>query len=345
VYYFTGKFNAFVFVVFNTDKYKYILTTMTDTLAIDYINQLRIDPTSLVHRFNTISKALSRARRKVQSKELSDITNKLETMKPLPILEKSVGLNAMAEDMVKKMIFLNNENYVFSDIEVNDLLKKHLSSYKKVTHLITIGELENITVRILISERDPKREYKEAVFSESCKYIGAFSRQFDEEDDLTVIILAEDVEELEEDNEYPELKEMFKTLDQNNTGYLIPDVIYDSLISLQYDVKNQTFVEIFNTLRKTHPNGVDYPTFKATVLTFHVKPIKSKKDWRRVFNLFVDDALHDTISINNIKRIALFLNEEISIPDLKKYMKWASDNGSELNFEEFYDVMTVQLDN
>jgi Ca2+-binding EF-hand superfamily protein len=316
---------------------------MTDKIAIDYVNELRSNPVSLIHKFSTVSKALSRARRKVQSKEVTEIINKLKEMQPLKKLEKSKGLSIIAEEMVKKMLFHSDENFSFSDDEFKLLIKKNLYSYKNVTNMITVGELENLTVRLLISEQDPKREYMKSIFSSDIKYIGAYSRQFDE-DDLTVIVIAEDIQEIVIEDEYPELREMFKALDQHNTGYLIPDVIYDSLISLQYDIKNQTFVNIFNMLRKTNPNGVDYSCFKAAIVTYHIKPIQNKNDWRKVFTLFVDDSLHDTISINNIKRIATFLNEDISILELKKYMKWASDNGSELTFDEFYEVMALKYE-
>lgn len=317
---------------------------MTEQIAIDYINQIRKDPSSLAQKFYTVSKALSRARRKIQSKDVAGFSQQLTEKEKLSELEKSAGLCNAAEEIVKGMIFRGEDELNMPQNEFESILAKHVSSFKNPVYMLSVGEIDNILIRLLISEKDPNKQNQQVVFGESYKYIGAYSRQFDE-DDLTLIIFSEEVEEQPEEEDYPELREMFKTLDQHNTGFLIPEVIYDSLISLQFDVKNQTFVEIFRKLKTSHPNGVDYTTFKNTVLLFHVKPINTRKDWEKVFNLFVDDSIHNTISINNIKRIAYYLDEEISIPELKKYMKWATDNGSEMTFDEFYDVMTTNIEN
>jgi centrin-1 len=59
-----------------------------------------------------------------------------------------------------------------------------------------------------------------------------------------------------------------------------------------------------------------------------------------VFNLFDDDQ-SEKISIKNLKRVARELGESMTDAELTEMIERAdADNDGEINFEEFYAIMT-----
>ena len=67
---------------------------------------------------------------------------------------------------------------------------------------------------------------------------------------------------------------------------------------------------------------------------------ESKEGIRRIFDLFIDDPNADTIILSSLKKISKELGENMSDKELKDMLERASENGVELTFEEFYDIMT-----
>ena len=67
---------------------------------------------------------------------------------------------------------------------------------------------------------------------------------------------------------------------------------------------------------------------------------ESKEGIRRIFDLFIDDPNSDTITLSSLKKIAKELGENMTDEELKDMLERASQNGVELTFDEFYDIMT-----
>ena len=67
---------------------------------------------------------------------------------------------------------------------------------------------------------------------------------------------------------------------------------------------------------------------------------ESKEGIHRIFELFIDDPNADTITLSSLKKIAQELGENMSAEELKDMLERASANGTELTFDEFYEIMT-----
>ena len=60
----------------------------------------------------------------------------------------------------------------------------------------------------------------------------------------------------------------------------------------------------------------------------------------RIFKLFIDDPNSETITLTSLRRIAKELGEQMSSEELKDMLERASNNGTDLTAEEFYEIMT-----
>lgn len=325
------------------------ISRMTNGLVVDYVNTLRTLPKTFVSKFLTISKALQRAKKREQGKQLEELAQSFDTIKPLDALNMSDGLTLTADSIVRQIVNTGDENYKMDQALLNELIEKHFVKAEGIFYILDFGDLDNLITRILISESDPQRTNQAAIFSTEYKFIGAASRQFLDED-LNLVILAKELEERKDIIDYDELAQIFNALDDKDSGFIDPVEIYAKLLEYGFEEKNPSLVELFRRLKenkiksRSKTKGIDYETFKLGAIGMHVKkPIETKEDWKKVFGFFVDDAEAQTISIGNLKRILSFLEEEIPNKEFKKLMKWGTSSGTDMTFDEFYDIMTVKL--
>ena len=59
----------------------------------------------------------------------------------------------------------------------------------------------------------------------------------------------------------------------------------------------------------------------------------------RIFDLFDEDKT-GTITLNNLRRVAKELGENMSVDELKEMLTRASSNGEEITRKDFYNIMT-----
>lgn len=318
---------------------------MTGIIAIDTLNQLRAKPTSLSNKFNIVSKALLRAKRKEPANELIELIRFFESHDPISELTQSPGLNKAAEELVSHIIFNNIDPLKISQKDIDGFIASNTTKVEGLFNIVDMGFIDEIATRVLICFHDPQRTYKKAIFSPEYNFVGAAAKQY-QDADLTIVLLAKSVEEKEDKDEDDEaIKEIFNMFDYKKSGFLDPKEVYDHLVSLGYDITNKNLVDLFKKLKdsKETEKGVNFNSFKKEVKNIFV-PIRTTKDeWQKVFNMFIDDSISQTISINNVSRLAKYLEEEISNEDLKKFLKRASTNGSELTFDEFYGIMTTSM--
>ena len=314
------------------------------------VNALRTSPDNFTHKFDIVAKALSRTKKNSQeAKELVEIKNFIIKNKGISLspFELSYGLCKTAEAIIRTIIQTGNEFYTVGKELLEKTCLSYLDEQKGLFYICDFGDLDNFVIRMLISSHDSERTYKKAVFSKSLKYIGFASREYLDEE-LNIVLLAEEVKEKHFNNDESDLKEIFDILDQDGNELLEPSSIKEAMLALQFNIKNYKFVEMFEKMESMVKNqnldGIDFETFKSLVETYYVvTPYseRTKKDWKKIFELFVDDFQSMSISIQNIKRIALHLEEQLEPHELKKFMKWVSQNGSELSFDEFYNIMKI----
>ena len=143
-------------------------------------------------------------------------------------------------------------------------------------------------------------------------------------------------------DEIDEIRQAFDLFDTNGTGKIDPKELKAAMQSLGFDSKNPTIFSLIadlDTPEAVKKGGIDFDNF-VEAINQKLGDKETREGIARIFNLFVDDASSDTITLNALKRIAKELGEQMSHEDLKDMLERASSNGTDLTFDEFYDIMT-----
>ena len=90
---------------------------------------------------------------------------------------------------------------------------------------------------------------------------------------------------------------------------------------------------------KDGSGSIDFEEF-LDMMTAKMSDKDSREDIMKVFNLFDDDQ-SGKISLRNLKRVAKELGETMTDAELLEMIERAdNDQDGEINFEEFYAIMT-----
>ena len=312
------------------------------------INILRSNPPNYRKKFETVAKAFSRVKKVKEAKELESFAGTLSNLKKMDTFILSEGLCKAAQLRVKKIVETDDPHETSSKETLEERVSINTSAYFELFEMLDHGSFDNLLTRAVISDHDPDRTYRKAIFNPEYKYIGIASVSNFHDDDLTVIILAEQVKEIEREVDYGEfgdLKEIFDLFDTNECGKLDPKELKSAFLTLGYDNKNPMLFRIIDELDNDSTEkagGISFERFRDNVTNKYGKNLTSK-ELRRVYDLFIDDKDADTISTNNIQRIAKALDEDISPYELKKLIDRATNYGREINFNEFYEIMTIEV--
>ena len=143
-------------------------------------------------------------------------------------------------------------------------------------------------------------------------------------------------------DEVEEIKQAFDLFDTNQTGQIDPKELKSAMQSLGFDTKNPTIFQLIadlDTPENAKRGGVEFDNF-VEAINNKLGDKESKEGIERIFNLFIDDPNQNTITLSSLRRIARELGEQMSNEELKDMLERASSNGTELTFEEFYEIMT-----
>ncbi len=143
-------------------------------------------------------------------------------------------------------------------------------------------------------------------------------------------------------DEIDEIRQAFDLFDTNQTGKIDPKELKAAMQSLGFDTKNPTIFQMISELDtpdSQKKGGIDFDTF-VEAINNKLGDKETKEGIRRIFNLFIDDPQQETITLSSLRRIARELGEQMSNDELKDMLERASSNGTELTFDEFYDIMT-----
>ena len=143
-------------------------------------------------------------------------------------------------------------------------------------------------------------------------------------------------------DEVDEIRQAFDLFDTNGTGKIDPKELKAAMQSLGFDTKNPTIFQLIaelDTPEAAKKGGIEFENF-VEAINNKLGDKETKEGIRRIFDLFIDDPQSDTITLASLRRIARELGEQMSNEELKDMLERASSNGTELSFEEFYDIMT-----
>ena len=142
--------------------------------------------------------------------------------------------------------------------------------------------------------------------------------------------------------EVDEIRQAFDLFDTNGTGKIDPKELKAAMQSLGFDSKNPTIYTLIadlDTPEAAKNGGVNFDDFVGSINN-KLGDKESKEGIHRIFELFIDDPNADTITLSSLKKIAQELGENMSAEELKDMLERASSNGTELTFDEFYEIMT-----
>ncbi len=143
-------------------------------------------------------------------------------------------------------------------------------------------------------------------------------------------------------DEVDEIRQAFDLFDTNGTGRIDPKELKAAMQSLGFDTKNPTIFQLIaelDTPEAAKKGGIEFDAF-VEAINNKLGDKETKEGIRRIFDLFIDDPNSDTITLASLRRIARELGEQMSNEELKDMLERASSNGTELSFDEFYDIMT-----
>ena len=143
-------------------------------------------------------------------------------------------------------------------------------------------------------------------------------------------------------DEVDEIRQAFDLFDTNGTGKIDPKELKAAMQSLGFDSKNPTIYTLIadlDTPEAAKNGGVNFDDFVGSINN-KLGDKESKEGIHRIFELFIDDPNADTITLSSLKKIAQELGENMSAEELKDMLERASSNGTELTFDEFYEIMT-----
>lgn len=145
-------------------------------------------------------------------------------------------------------------------------------------------------------------------------------------------------------DEVSEIRAAFDLFDTNNTGRVSPSELKQAMQSLGFDIRNPIIYKLISDLDTNDAakkGGVSFDTFLDAVI-FKLADRDSREGVRRIFELLIDDPDTKTITVNALKKVSKELGESIPANELAEMIERASKNGSEITFDEFYDIMTQQ---
>ena len=131
----------------------------------------------------------------------------------------------------------------------------------------------------------------------------------------------------------------FEAIDTDHSGTLEFAEVKAAFEKVGDKITDEELKKFFTVIDKDHNNSIDFEEF-LDMMTAKMSDKDSREDIQKVFNLFDDDQT-GKISLRNLKRVAKELGETMSDAELLEMIERAdTDTDGEINFDEFYAIMT-----
>ena len=147
------------------------------------------------------------------------------------------------------------------------------------------------------------------------------------------------------EDEVLEIKEAFDLFDTDKSGEIDTEELKQALKNLGIDAKNQTLSNMMADLDTDKSGKIDFEEF-INMMTAKMSDRDTRDDLQKVYRLFLgDEADAKTgITLGDLRKVAKDLGETMTDEELKEMIKRADlDNDEEVNFEEFYQIMTKKI--
>ncbi len=139
-------------------------------------------------------------------------------------------------------------------------------------------------------------------------------------------------------DEIEEIKEAFDIFDVDKSGSISVSELLKAMKTLGFDSKNPAIFNMISDMDHDGNGEIEFEEF-LDMMTARISDKNTKQDLERVFKLFDDDKTGH-ITVDNLKRVARELGEDISEEELKEIILRADlDGDGKLTFEDFYEVI------
>ena len=110
---------------------------------------------------------------------------------------------------------------------------------------------------------------------------------------------------------------------------------------LKFDESEPVVYDLISELEFENQNGLTYDDF-VDRLTEKLRDRESQKATERVFDLFVEDP-KGTITFDILKKVHKDIKEDASEDDIRRLIKSASSNGTDIPYDEFHSIMIKDI--
>ena len=110
---------------------------------------------------------------------------------------------------------------------------------------------------------------------------------------------------------------------------------------LKFDESEPVVYDLISELEFENKNGLTYDDF-VDRLTEKLRDRESQKATERVFDLFVEDP-KGTITFDILKKVHQDIGEDASEDDIRRLIKSASSNGTDIPYDEFHSIMIKDI--
>ena len=143
--------------------------------------------------------------------------------------------------------------------------------------------------------------------------------------------------------ELTSVKKLFR-LYQDRNGTIDPHEVVTSMKNLKLDEKNPVVYELFEEFdtAENSRNRLDYTDF-IELLNEKLGDRNSQKAISRTYEVFLGDSQSETLNHEIIKKVAQDVGDDMSDNQIKELFERATQNGNDMTYEEFYDVMTKKV--
>ena len=139
------------------------------------------------------------------------------------------------------------------------------------------------------------------------------------------------------------VKKMFR-LFQDREGTIDPHEVIISMQTLRLNEKSPIIYELFEEFDtpENSKNRLDYEQF-VDLLSEKLSDKDSQKAIERFYEAFLSNTDKETIDFDVIKKVAKDVGDDITDEQIRALLERCSQNGKDMTFEEFYEVMTKKV--
>ena len=138
------------------------------------------------------------------------------------------------------------------------------------------------------------------------------------------------------------LKRVFKVYEDRSGIAKLGDIL-EGMREAGIDEKNPLAYDLISQLNTgDFKNGIKFEELISEI-NKKLADRSSEESIERLFHYFIQNSNKDKITVEELKRLADEIGEDISDDQAQRIMNKVAKNGKDLDFDEFYNIMTKKV--